>query len=375
MFSRNKFTPLDSSELELADAIVSIGDVLLIYQIKERNVDRRVDAEKERSWFNGKVRGAATKQVRDTLSYLQKFPEILIRNERGRAFNLAASSFKEIIKIIVYSPSPHLPQDCHNIKSHVSQTAGFIHIIDANDYLEICHALQVPQEIIEYFRFREAILTKYPDSSMLPERALNGHFVVSDSMTPPSAETASVLDNIMPDESQWYLSPILRLMREHLTVVQKNADCYDILVEFIKLRRSAWRQVKERLDLCLRNVQKDEFASPYRMVVPETGCGFIFVPIESQFVHNSGWQTVRRRAIENFMILHKYDQRLSKCVGYLVRKDGNYYDGTWCFISSDWVEDPELQKILDEQSPLRPIGESTAYGYFIKESVMKKSSI
>ena len=38
VFSRNKFSPPASSEVEFADAVVMLGDVLLVYQIKERGV-------------------------------------------------------------------------------------------------------------------------------------------------------------------------------------------------------------------------------------------------------------------------------------------------------------------------------------------------
>jgi hypothetical protein len=38
VFSHNKFSPPASSELELADAVVLLGDVLIVYQIKERSL-------------------------------------------------------------------------------------------------------------------------------------------------------------------------------------------------------------------------------------------------------------------------------------------------------------------------------------------------
>lgn len=46
-FSRNKFSPPSTSELEFADAVVMLGDVLLIYQIKERSAAKAGDAEAE----------------------------------------------------------------------------------------------------------------------------------------------------------------------------------------------------------------------------------------------------------------------------------------------------------------------------------------
>src|ERR1019366_5770881 len=115
VFARNKFTPPASSELEVADAVVLLGDVLLIFQIKERLIDRRASISAEQKWFEKKVLGQATKQVRDTLNYLQAYSEILIPNARGHKFNLAASSHADIIKIVIYAPSPKLPNDCRGV--------------------------------------------------------------------------------------------------------------------------------------------------------------------------------------------------------------------------------------------------------------------
>ena len=83
VFSRSKFSPPASSELELADAVVLLGDVLLVYQIKERSPRDAGDAETERRWFDSKVIGKATKQVRDTIRYLQSYSEIQVP-ERAR---------------------------------------------------------------------------------------------------------------------------------------------------------------------------------------------------------------------------------------------------------------------------------------------------
>jgi len=39
-------------------------------------------------------------------------------------------------------------------------------------------------------------------------------------------------------------------------------------------RAPEWRAVKERIRLCIDKVRKDEFARPYRITHPQTGCGF-----------------------------------------------------------------------------------------------------
>src|ERR1039457_4876085 len=78
-FSQTKFRPTPKNELELADNVVWLGDTLLIYQIKEREVVGTT-LENEERWFEKKVLGLATSQIRDTLSYLQTYPEICVEN-------------------------------------------------------------------------------------------------------------------------------------------------------------------------------------------------------------------------------------------------------------------------------------------------------
>jgi hypothetical protein len=156
-FSRNKFKPDLSSELELAGAVVMLGDVLLIYQIKERSPTNFGDAEAERRWFKSKVLNKAKKQVADTLSYLRSKQQILVPNERGRIFDLAESAFTDVLRVIIYFPSANLPDDCRRVRHLASRSAGFVHIVDAQDYLEIARTMRVPDEVVRYFKYRETV--------------------------------------------------------------------------------------------------------------------------------------------------------------------------------------------------------------------------
>lgn len=374
-FSRSKFSPPSSSEMEFADAVVMLGDVLLICQIKERALDQAGHAEAERRWFDSKVRGKATKQVRHTLGYIQTYSEIRVPNERGHEFNLAANEFADILKIVIYSPSANLPDDCRRVRHHVSDSAGFIHIVDARDYLEIARTLQVPQEFVRYFKYREMVLTRFAESCAdLPEPAIAGHYIGGDPDLPPTIQSAIHLHRLVQDAEEWNLAPLMRRMHDHISVSGINNNYYEILVELAKLPRSAWRMVKQRIRLCIEKVGKDEFTKPYRMTYPDTGCGFVFIPVQSEFVRAKDWPTIRHRALRNFTQLHKYDQRLSKCIGVLIAKDGEYFDIEWCLIAQEWTEDPEIQKALEQNFPFRPVNEAEVHGYLFTENGPADSS-
>ncbi|MGO9430117.1 hypothetical protein [Rhodoblastus sp.] len=367
VFSRTKFSPPSGSELELADAVVMLGDALLIFQIKERSPNHAGDTQAESRWFKKEVLGKATKQVRDTLRYLQTYSEIRVPNERGRVFNLAGTAFAEILKVVVYQPTPNLPDDCRSVRHYVSKTAGFIHIVDAHDYLELSRTLRVPEEVVRFFKYREMLLTNFTECAGLPESVIAGHFIGGDPNELPTVASARHLHRLVQDEEEWNLAPFLRGLHDHLSVPGIGDDYYDILIEFAKLPRSAWRKVKERILLCVEKAKKDEFARPYRITFPRTDCGFVFIPVLSELVMRSDWPTIRLRGIQQLTQAHKYDQHLSKCIGILVAKDGDYFDILWCLVAHPWTEDSEFQKALNDNFPFRPVKDVEVRGYLFSE--------
>ncbi len=354
--------------MELADAVVMMGDVLLIYQIKQRTEYDSGDEDAERRWFRSKVLRKATKQVRDTLRYLEEFDEILVSNERGRVFNLAARKFTEVIKSWFMGRLEPLPSDCGSIRHHVSETAGLVHIVEAKDYLEISRALRVPEEVVRYFRYRETVVTGFSGCSKLPEAAIAGHFIGGDPKVSPTAESSGHLFRLVQDDEEWDLTPLLRGLRDNLSVPGISDDYYEILIQFSRLPRCMWRKIKERIRLCVETIRKGEFSMPYRVADPRTDCGFVFVPADSNISARPDWPEIRLHLLESFTLAHKYDQRLSKCIGVMIAKHGEYFDIQWCLCSHPWVEDQEFQRRLDENFPFRPVKQGLVHGYkFVEE--------
>lgn len=368
VFSSTKFTPIGASEVEFADGVVLLGDTLIVFQMKERAQADAGDADAERRWFKDKVMAKGTKQVRDTLGHLASGGEILVPNEHGDRFNLAANQYAETIKVVLYDPSQNLPEDCLRRRHHVSKTAGFIHVMDARDYFGMTRTFRVPKEIIEYFRFREETLTKFPaESAQMTERALAGHFIEGAPGSAPTMATADAVDRIVDPDDDWNISPLLSGFRERIYGANPDHQYYEILREFAKLPRSGWRAIKERFDLCLRNVREDKFAQPYRFAYKPTDCGFVLTSADSELSSDPDWKVMRTRAAQNFAIGHKYDQRLSKCISVLVSKDGGHIDIQWCMISHPWEQDAEVQKWLDEKNPFRPVDEKLQYGFYTRD--------
>jgi hypothetical protein len=105
-FSKTQFKPDPQLELELADSVIYLDDLLVVFQAKERNAPSGTTAEKERKWFEETVVKRGTRQIRDTLSYIKTYPVIEVSNQWGHVFNLAAANIAALHKI-VETVSPH----------------------------------------------------------------------------------------------------------------------------------------------------------------------------------------------------------------------------------------------------------------------------
>jgi hypothetical protein len=375
-FARTQFTPPGASEIELADAVVLLGDTLLIFQIKERAPDKVGDDESERKWFASKVLKQAIKQINDTLRFLQSHATINVPNERGRMFNLAAQEYPEIVKIVLYASPPILPEACRLTKHYVSSKAGFIHVVDAEAYARYAQLLRVPEEIVRYFRYREAMLTRFPDECVAcTEADLVGSFIVGDEDVPPVVGAAGMLPRLVRDEDDWDLTPLLRGLHDHISVPGVSDDYYGILREFARLPRSMWKEAKLRIRLCIELARKGEFARPYRFSDPASDCGFVFVPVMPEISTAPDWREIRTNAVKNFTLAHKYDQRLRRCVGVMVAWDEPHFDIQWCLADFPWVEDQELESRLSASFPFRPVSEEIRFSFFLHDGIRATHSL
>ena len=108
-FSQTKFKPAAQDELELADHIVWLDNLLLTFQLKQRTMDG-TNALAEEKWFRSKVLKKAKKQVKDTHHYLSAYAPVQVTNERDHSFGLEASQIRHWHDVILYESHPLLPQ-------------------------------------------------------------------------------------------------------------------------------------------------------------------------------------------------------------------------------------------------------------------------
>ena len=351
-FSRNKFFPEPKRELEFADHVVWLDDLLLVFQCKERNISKSANSEDEKKWFNDNVVRGATKQIRNTLGYLRDYKEIHLTNDRNHTFNISTAKLKSIDKIVLYFAHECLPINCRYKKYHNSSSVGFIHFFHIDDYMGICETLVTPTEIHHYLSYREELINQWEkETAHIPEYALLGHFLYGDLSAKPSIESSKYLIALRNNRAEWDFTNIGRIFADRMTVTSNPQDYYEIVTELAKLSRTDFKLFKERFELAKDKAMKNEFALPYRMTIPDR-IGFVFIPITQDIIGK------RTQGLSNLTLAHKYDQKLSKCIGLSISPDASeYFYVEWCYIESPWLYDEEMERMLKESFPFRPVRE------------------
>lgn len=361
-YSKNKFSPEPKNEYELADHVVWLDDLLITYQVKERHEVNEINEQTEISWFENKVIKKAKKQISDTVKYLNKYSKIEIENERGHRFNIATASITNFDKIICYNPHDLLPSSYKQIKHYLSSKVGFIHILQLKDYIGICKTLITPYEVHEYLVFREKIIKGYElETRELPEQAMVGQYLIGDLESKPSIHYFQYLLQLDGKYEDWDMLNIIHKFGDRITNIEAFDDYYRIITEIAKLQRNELTEFKKRFMLSIEKSTKNEFVLPYRISIPRTECGYVFIPIIKEMAKD------KLQALQNFTYAHKYDQKIKKCIGISFLADNNgYYDIDWCFMESEWIYNQEMEEFLKNNYPFREVKETKLPLYFFK---------
>ena len=364
-FAQNKFSPRPGNELELADNLVWFGARAYILQLKQRE-DPTNDPAIERTWFQKKVVGDATRQIRDSLRFLAENPEIRITNQRGHTFAIRGDTLAKVTKIVVFLPGPALPEDCWRKRYHVSQTAGFIHVLAANDYLGILENLRVPGDIARYFAYREEVAPNLEATETdLSEADIMGAFLNEEYM--PTPQSHASLRYLVQELDAFDLSNLLGNLHEHINLADKPYDYYRILQEFAQVPRSVWREIKLRF-MKSRDAARDaEFTLPFRLTFPETDCTFMIAPLDPSLpITGTEGEKARLTGLKNFTDAAMYLARSTKGVGILISREGEYFYIDWCLIDAPWQSDPAMEARLAKSNPFRPANEKSMNSFLFR---------
>jgi len=368
-FSKNQFSPNPGTEYEFADNIVWLQDMMLIFQLKERNNSGPSSPEDEATWFTNKVLKKGTRQVRDTLKYLGEFKQIEITNLREHKFNLADFPIKCNHSLIVYHPNPNLPSKYRSLKCHISKTIGLIHLMDVSNYWSICKTLVTPAEVFAYLSFRSDILMKHKDASVnCSEEGLLGQFLWGEHETVPSETYRTYFTRFINDTMDFDFSFLFANFKNQLYVLKApnpQTAYYHILFEFAKLRRTELRRIMPALDNIVEKCKIGQSTSPFRLLSLNTGCAFLLIAISPKYFAK------RLTLLENLTAAAKYDLKTKRCIGLSATRDlsnSSYILLEWCFMDQAWTHDPVLENAISTYKPFHPIKITKDFHYKFSEN-------
>ena len=366
-FAKNRFFPEPGSEQEFADHVVWLRDTLIVYQIKERVSGGSSSIKSERAWFRRKVLGLAKKQVKDSLDFLRRCPNIKIVNQRGDVFDINTSDIKRIFRVVIYRTPNVLPRDCLAQKFVISSSAGLIHVFSWPDYLMVLETLITPGEFIEYLICRKDILEQYRLQEQMTEKNVLGRYL----WLPPSKAVTDYridedfskhVDCLISDVGKFDISYILDNLRNNIeeseSNLEKNTDYYYILVELVKLQRLELMAAKKRIRKCLEAVESGSLELPYRLTSASSHCGFLFLPIQSCNISEE------TKLLVNLTVTSKYEQKLQRHVGIsFAKRDSNIIYIRWVLVDYPWKHDVRIDKLLGEEYPFRSLREKIGFPY------------
>ena len=360
-FGQNKFIDhSNGQELEFADNVIWIDDFFLIFQIKERNSEVEKNIE---NWFKSKIEKKAVQQIKNTLSYINKYDEILITNEKGVIHDIAKAKINVPLKLIVYNPGISFNQKLRDKKCYLSSQVGCIHLLHIEDYNLICNILITPYEILDYLQFREKLIVNNKlGINYRTENYVLKHYLTNHNNFILNNEIDKLEINLTVDLSAFDISDIVKYFKNKIIVNSERTEYYFIIKELAKLHRLDLKSFKERFNYALDKCRKQEFDIPYRMVSSESKCGFVFIPLLFEKKDKA------QNGLQNFTKIHMYDQQLEKGIGMICYYNSKerYFDIFWTYKYEPWEKDLEFEALIYPEFPLRPIRKELGFRYDIE---------
>ena len=142
------------------------------------------------------------------------------------------------------------------------------------------------------------------------------------------------------------------------------------MLEFARVPRSVWREVKLRFMLSLETIQKKQFTSPFRLAFPAADCAFMIVALHSQIpATGPEGETMRVTGLKNLTYAAMYAAKVSKGVGIMISKDGDYIQLDWSWLNLPWKPDPEMDRELAANNPFGEAKEKTIDSFLFASEI------
>ncbi len=227
-----KFTPEGSTEMEVADLLINLGNIIIAIQLKSRNAeDKTGNSILESKWLQKKCK-IAKGQVKETLQFISSGTLPNFRNKRGQAITLQPNA--EVIPLIVFENS-QIGDYPHLLTRH-SDTGININCMSFSDYCEMCRVLVTPIEIVEYLEYRKIIYEEHGDINIMILNGHNNEMVLTNPQINESLVHHFLAEKYGMKEAEkqklviQYFRNFLHLLPERTVNRSSQTGCYEVLL-------------------------------------------------------------------------------------------------------------------------------------------------
>jgi hypothetical protein len=230
---------------------------------------------------------------------------------------------------------------------HISQRAGFVHIISFRNYYHLCQALALSSELISYFSFRRTVFLQNPENQW-SESQIVAQFIANTHEPLPEEEARLLLSKATEDAASFDVGPLFREFRDKISHIESGElelDYYRILWEFSRLNRAEMRGFKQLFDWAVEHAGAKQLRLPVRMQSTNTKTSFVIFPVPG------GAFQMRLNALQNFATLAKYDFRAERQIGVSVAREGEAIQIDWIFMEFPWQADSDVERSLERSYP------------------------
>ncbi len=322
VYSNLKFIPNGGTEVELADLIINLEDIVLAIQLKERNKSNQSnDSKKEEKWLLKRCK-EAKKQVEDTISYINN-EEVIFVNSRGKRTRINSNA--EIVPLIVFENSNILEYE-HLILNH-SKEGLIVNCISMGDFKLMCMELMSPIEIIDYIKWRKKFYQQNNDIDVLITDTENGFFISKPQMKETLVQQylyEQYGEKILNENTSYLgiFKGYVSVLFEH-TVESSSMDaCYEIVNFLAHLCRDEIKGFVERVKKAIEGPHQNEIVGSLRNVKNE----YVIV-----FISSNQGEVIPTKKLLPFVSKNQKVRKLLQVIVYRINKneykiDFHYYN-------------------------------------------------
>ena len=336
-------------DVELADRVMLMDGIGFIFELCEREQKVASKAGDLEKWISGHVVRKGVKRIQNTRDLLGAYMGLSLVNHFGHRIMASPKEPDAFVSMIIY----RVPQKSRAFRAarfKKSRNGGFVHVLRDADYFEICHHFVTPTELLSYFSFRrDVLLTWDPPATAVSESALIGQYLLEDYSSPPDPRFERAARS-RGGPTACEFSFVLDTLASKIAAQEgeyADTDYYEILSELALLSRYELRALKLELRQALEAVRANRFEQPYRMASSRTECGFLVLPVTSEF-HDRAFN-----ALQSLSAASKHELDLERQVGIGMWKNSEFVDIEWILLEGSNPPDPDLDERLEFRYPFR----------------------